>query len=106
MNYYRKDCNQFHAGIGKVLVHHLVWRHRTGALVDPLSHISHIDADKRYVECVQESREMNESRKFCHLFGWYATLTGEETPRCPHRERPCTGPLDARHAVIVEDGDE
>jgi hypothetical protein len=79
----------------KVLVHHLYWRYRNnGIQVDESTnmHISHLDADPTYIECVQESVEMNESRKYCHLFEWYKTKEGEDRPRCPHWEAPCTGP--------------
>jgi len=79
----------------KILVHHLFWRYNNdGALVDesPDMHISHLDEDRNYIECVQESVNMNESRKYCHLFGWYKAKEGEDRPRCPHWETPCTGP--------------
>jgi len=79
----------------KVLVHQLFWRFQNdGALIDlsPDMHISHLDKDKTYIECVQESKDMNESRKYCHLFGWYKLKPGEARARCPHWEKPCTGP--------------
>lgn len=78
----------------KVLVHHLFWRFQNNSLVDESAtmHISHLDADPIYIECTQETVDMNESRKYCHLFGWYKTKEGEDRPRCPHWEVPCTGP--------------
>ena len=99
------DAKGFTAGrVGKVLMHQLFWRYQNGgSLVDPTMHVSHLDADKRYIDAVLEPVELNESRKYCHLFGWYAPLAGEESPRCPHRGMPaCRGPLDARHAVALE----
>jgi len=92
------DISRFNFAVtGKVLVHHIFWRNNNnGALVDldPNMHISHIDKDKKYVNCVQETKDMNESRKFCHLFKWYKKKPGEERSRCPHWESPCTGPND------------
>lgn len=43
---------------------------------------------------MEESWEMNQSRKHCHLFGWYktgwyTTLEGVVRSRCPHWENPC-----------------
>lgn len=67
----------------RVLVHQLVWRHQNGyALVDDTQDISHLDAEHGYVNCTQESRVMNESRNYCHRFGWYKTKPGEDRPRC------------------------
>lgn len=54
--------------------------------------LSHLDVDKKYIDCVLESTEMNNSRKYCHLFAWYKTKEGEDRPRCPHWENPCRGP--------------
>jgi hypothetical protein len=100
--YPQVDCKLVTRGrvTTKVLVHHIVWRHRTQLDIDssPLLHISHLDADKAYVEAVQESAAMNESRKYCHLFGWYARLKGDDRARCPHFEHPCSGPLRPEHA--------
>ena len=77
----------------KQLIHLIWWRwENNGALIDPDLHISHCDADHKVLHLVQESRDLNESRKYCHLFGWYKTKPGEERPRCPHWEHPCTGP--------------
>lgn len=73
----------------KVQVHRVVWRYRSrlplpafdgeGALP-----ISHTARDARYLELIAESVELNESRKYCHLFGWFAQ------GRCPHVYKPCT----------------
>lgn len=81
----------------KVLVHHLYWRYQNDfALVpsDPRIHISHLDAEPEVMNLVAESRDMNESRKYCHKFKWYLQLPGEDRLRCPHWENPCTGPLE------------
>lgn len=78
--------------LGKQLVHLLWWRwENRGVLIDEDRHISHLDARPGCLSVVQESREMNESRKYCHLFEWYKRKTGEDRPRCPHWENPCTG---------------
>lgn len=78
---------------GKQLVHLIYWRFlNNGASIDPELHISHLDADQQVLRLIQESRDMNESRKYCHLFGWYKLRPGESRPRCPHWETPCTGP--------------
>jgi len=86
--YPQVDITKFHFAVtGKVLVHHLFWRFQNnGALMDlaPDMHISHLDKDKKYIECVQESKDMNESRKYCHLFSWYKVKAGEGRARCPH----------------------
>jgi len=90
------DLNRFHFdGIeGKQLVHLIYWRaENNGALIDPNMHISHLDANPDILRLVQETRDENESRKYCHLFGWYKRIKGEEIPRCPHRENPCSGPV-------------
>jgi len=93
--YPQVDLNQFHfPGItGKQLVHLIYWRWcNNGELLDLSMDISHIDADSTILALVQEAHEMNESRKYCHLFGWYKTKPGEQRPRCPHWENPCNGP--------------
>jgi hypothetical protein len=46
--------------------------------------LSHLDAKPEYIRCVQESRNNNESRKYCHLNKWYKVKKGEDRPRCPH----------------------
>jgi hypothetical protein len=96
--YPQMDITRFNLKVtGKLLVHHMFWRYQNnGALInlDPQMHISHIDKDKSYIESVQESVDMNESRKYCHLFGWYKVKPGDERARCPHWENPCTGPAD------------
>jgi len=78
---------------GKQLVHMIYWRWaNNGALIDENLTISHVDADHKVMSLTQESRDLNESRKYCHLFGWYKPKPGEDRPRCPHWEIPCTGP--------------
>lgn len=90
--YPQLDISYIKPGAGKQLVHLVYWRYQTrGQLIDPSLYISHRDADSTVLNLVQESREMNESRKYCHLFGWYKTKPGEDRPRCPHWENPCTG---------------
>ena len=87
------DCNRWVPRAGKQLVHAIWWRYQNGGNTVPAgTELSHIDRNPRYVECLAESHELNESRKYCHLFGWYKALPGEASPRCPHREHPCTGP--------------
>ena len=77
----------------KQLVHLIYWRFiNNGALIDPDLTISHLDKDPTILDLRQESWAMNESRKYCHMFGWYKTLPHEERARCPHWENPCTGP--------------
>jgi hypothetical protein len=84
---------------GKQLVHLIVWRYQNkGQLIDSNLHISHCDADHSLLNLVQESPQMNESRKYCHLFGWYSKHRPEEQKNgkgilvCPHYWHPCTGP--------------
>lgn len=84
----------------KVLVHAVWWRYINDfKKIDPDLELSHLDVNPRYIDTVQETAEMNESRKYCHLFKWYTQLPNddfplfyEESPRCPHKENPCTGP--------------
>jgi hypothetical protein len=77
----------------KVLVHHVYWRYKNNYETLPKGlHISHLDAEPEVQHLTAESREMNESRKYCHLFGWYKRLPNEDKIRCPHWENPCTGP--------------
>jgi len=77
---------------GKQLVHLIVWRWiNKGAIIEENLTISHIDADHKVMHLIQESKDINESRKYCHLFGWYKTKPGENRPRCPHWEISCTG---------------
>ena len=83
---------QFPGITGKVLVHLVWWRWENEAQIDPGMHISHLDVEAGYLRLTQEIVEMNESRKYCRFFGWYKVLPGETTPRCPHKENPCSGP--------------
>lgn len=77
----------------KALVHLIFWRFQNDFKQIPeKEHISHVDAEPEVLHLVSESPQMNESRKYCHLFKWYKTLPGEPRPRCPHWECPCTGP--------------
>lgn len=87
------DCNRWVPGSGKQLVHAIWWRHQNHNAVVPAGlELSHIDANPKYIETRTETHNYNESRKYCHLFGWYNTLPGEAAPRCPHWEHFCTGP--------------
>jgi hypothetical protein len=93
--YPQLDLNRFEfPGItGKHLVHLIWWRwENNGANIADGSHISHVDKEPGYLALTQESVEMNESRKYCHRFGWYKKKQGEDRPRCPHWDKPCTGP--------------
>lgn len=87
------SMEQFNCGITKKqLVHLIYWRYvNNGAIIDPELHISHLDADQQMLNLIQETREMNESRKYCHLLGWYKKKPNESRRRCPHWENPCTG---------------
>jgi hypothetical protein len=80
----------------KVCVHHIWWRYiHRGYLIPSESEglsISHRDADIRVLNLVLETRDENESRKYCHKYNWYVRREGEDRARCPHWERPCTGP--------------
>jgi hypothetical protein len=85
----------------KPLVHALWWRWNNRDLttgicpqIDLNLDLSHVDTDSTSLNCVQESHERNESRKYCKLFGWYKVAPGEGTCRCPHWESPCSGPED------------
>jgi len=77
----------------KVLIHHIYWRMMNDyALIPADLHISHRDAEPEVMNLIAETVDMNESRKYCHKFGWYKVLPGADRPRCPHWEAPCTGP--------------
>jgi len=86
------DCNRWVPGSGKQLVHAIWWRHINNAMIPAGLELSHIDANPRYIETRAETHDYNESRKYCHLFGWFDTLPGEANLRCPHWEHHCTGP--------------
>lgn len=65
----------------KVLRHLVVWRYLNGgALLPDDLQISHVDADHTVLNLVAESRTLNESRKYCHLYRW----------NCPHSYYECT----------------
>jgi hypothetical protein len=87
------DINRFGFKVkGKQLVHLIWWRWETGGqLIDPTQQISHRHYSSSVLSLVQESVMMNESRKYCHLFGWFKTFPEEDKPRCPHLENPCQG---------------
>ncbi len=94
--YPQVDVNRFfppgHPRVGKQLVHLIWWRYRNGgALIRPDLQISHLHHDSCVLALTQESWEMNQSRIYCHRFGWYKSLPGEDRPRCPHWELPCLG---------------
>ncbi len=85
--------NNWNKRLGKQLVHLIWWRATNdGALIDPTMEISHRDMDSTILSVVQEAKEINESRKYCHAFNWYKCQPNEHSPRCPHWEHPCTGP--------------
>jgi hypothetical protein len=78
--------------LGKQLVHLIWWRATNGAaLIQPGTHISHRHEDPSILSLVQESKEMNESRKYCHRFQWYKHQVNDDRPRCPHWDSPCEG---------------
>lgn len=77
----------------KVLVHLLWWRYMNDFNIIPEGmHVSHLDADQQILHLTIESPALNESRKHCHLNGWYKVDPLRNTPRCPHWECCCTGP--------------
>jgi len=93
--YPQLDLHKFSWGVNlnKQLVHLIWWRWvNKGALLNERLTISHLDKDNTILHLTEESVELNESRKYCHLFGWYKPKPGEDKPRCPHWEVPCTGP--------------
>jgi len=93
--YPQLDLSRFSFGtaLGKQLVHLIYWRYdNDGEQISADLNISHCDADHTILNLVQETRDYNESRKYCHLFGWYKAKSGEDRPRCPHWEYPCCGP--------------
>jgi len=90
------DLNRFSSSwnkkLGKQLVHLIWWRAiNQGLAIRPDMAISHRHEDPSILCLVQESKEMNESRKYCHKFRWYKRLAEENQPRCPHWENPCLG---------------
>ena len=76
----------------KVLRHLIVWRYmNVGAYIPKDLDISHCDHDHTILNLVAESRELNESRKSCHLFGWYRKTDANGQILCPHRYfKKCT----------------
>lgn len=88
--YPQLDMKRFTGGrVGKVLVHHLVWRVQNHFLPIPEDlQVSHLDSEHGYVSCTVETPSQNESRKYCHLFQWFSPLNGELHARCPHLEFP------------------
>lgn len=77
----------------KALVHLIYWRYTNGYKLIPEDlEISHRDADHTVLNLTAEVKPMNESRKYCHQFGYWKAFMGESRARCPHKECPCTGP--------------
>jgi hypothetical protein len=65
----------------KLLRHLVVWRYMNkGALVPEELHISHADHDHTVLNLIAESKNLNESRKYCHMYQW----------ACPHVYHKCT----------------
>lgn len=96
----------------KVLVHHILWRYQNNfELVGGirLIHISHLDVDPTVLNLRKETKEVNESRKYCHLFGWYMP-NSNGVVLCPHGHSNmgfCTGPWPVRPPppVVIDLGD-
>ena len=85
-------CKEGSGVTKKVLVHHIYWRYKNDyQKIASGKEISHLHADNTVLDLVEESWELNQSRKWCHFFKWYKPLDGETTPRCPHKECPCKG---------------
>ena len=70
----------------KISRHLIVWRYLNDyeAIPDGLE-ISHCDHDNTILNLVAESHELNESRKACHIFGWYKKRDSKGELLCPHR---------------------
>lgn len=90
---------KFGFGPRKPQLHALWWRWenrddvaQTCPLIDESLHLSHVDSEEGSVNCVAESVQENESRKYCHLFRWYSIDPVYGRARCPHWENPCSGP--------------
>jgi len=81
------DINQF-----KVLRHLVVWRYLNDYVLIPDGlQISHCDHDTTILNLVAESRDLNESRKYCHKYKWYMKTDSNTTILCPHRSyHPCS----------------
>jgi hypothetical protein len=74
----RKNVDQW-----KESAHMVWWRHTfRGARIPKGLQLSHFHADPHVLETVAETWDLNESRKFCHMF-W--VFGGE----CPHVYCPC-----------------
>mmetsp|Transcript_2177 Transcript_2177/g.5904 ORF Transcript_2177/g.5904 Transcript_2177/m.5904 type:complete len:190 (-) Transcript_2177:723-1292(-) len=70
----------------KEQIHLIWWRLQNGGLLLPRDLvISHIDRDSRVLRLIAESPALNESRKYCHLFGW-----NDVSGLCPHVYEQCT----------------
>lgn len=76
----------------KVLRHLVVWRYmNNGAQIPQELEISHCDHDPTILNLIAESKDLNESRKSCHKFGWYKNNDSNNVLLCPHRYyHPCT----------------
>lgn len=76
----------------KVLRHLVVWRYmNNGAQIPQELEISHCDHDPTILNLIAESKDLNESRKSCHKFGWYKNNDSKDVLLCPHRYyHPCT----------------
>lgn len=71
----------------KVQRHLIVWRYLNNFAAIPEGlEISHCDHDHKILNLVAESHELNESRKACHLFGWYKEVDSNGVILCPHRK--------------------
>jgi hypothetical protein len=70
----------------KLSRHRVYWRYQNhGALIPRNLQISHTDRDHNLLILCAESKNLNESRKYCHLYGWTGT-----NGLCPHRYFPCS----------------
>jgi hypothetical protein len=76
----------------KVLRHLVVWRYMNNGVQIPQElEISHCDHDPTILNLIAESKDLNESRKSCHKFGWYKNNDSNNVLLCPHRYyHPCT----------------
>lgn len=84
-------------GQWKVLLHLVVWRHlNQGALLPAGLEISHYNVNNSILDLVAESHELNESRKWCKVFGWHIVqnqFIPVQPVLCPHTYCPCTNLL-------------
>lgn len=86
VEYFERDYWDDNKSQLKISRHLIIWRYLNN--FEPIPEgleISHCDHDHRILNLVAESHELNESRKACHLFGWYEKKDSNGVILCPHR---------------------